>query len=88
MTKEEILAKRIVEFPDTEEMTNDKIKLNVGKAMDEFAKQQSIAFTKWLVDGTYDKVTGDYDGIVSFAENPENLYELFLTEQSKTQNSI
>jgi len=49
----------------------------------EFAKQQSIAFVKFIVDGSYDNVVGDYDGIVSFAQTPEQLYNIF--EQLNTK---
>lgn len=37
MTKEEILAKRILKFPEAPNMTDEAIKRNVGNAMQEYA---------------------------------------------------
>jgi len=39
-SKEEILEKRIIQFPGTDDMSSEKIKENVLKAMEEYALQQ------------------------------------------------
>lgn len=50
MTKEEILAKRIITFPsDDNQMTDEAIKRNVYVSMEIYAKQEAIEFLKWSV---------------------------------------
>ena len=80
MTKEEILAKHYPDFDEESGWMFDGPVSEVFKAMDEYAKQQSIEFAKFIVDGTWDNVAGDYDGIVSFEKEPDELYNLFLQQ--------
>lgn len=47
MTREEILAKRIITFPEEGHMLDSDIKRNVYAAMSEFAQQEAIAFAEW-----------------------------------------
>jgi hypothetical protein len=87
MTKETVLAKRIIQFPGDEQMTDEAIKRNVYAAMDEYAKAQSIAFKKWSSDWNYinDETLEDKDG---YKTTPDNLYTLFLSHQSLTSKEI
>ena len=87
MTKEEILGEGgdACEYGwDLKVIPYDTAK----KAMDEYAKSEAIGFAKWLVDGTFDKLSGDIDGIVSFSDfkTPVRLYQLYLqSTQNKQQ---
>jgi len=53
--------------------------------MDEFAKQQAIAFINWAIDAA---LQGDHYGGVSFSlplgpDNAEQAYDQFIEQQNK-----
>jgi len=62
----------------------NKAEVNIiGVMMEEYAKQEAMAFADFMVDGTYDYVSGDYDGIVTFDKPIEEIYNAY--QQSKTK---
>jgi len=72
MTKEEIIN-QYWEDP------TDLLK-SVPKMMDEYAKQQAIAFAKWVLEQGYDRIinTDIWERGGGFQVTTEQLYNLFL----------
>lgn len=85
MKKEEILKKHCIDgmYGGKEsggyEGPTDEIYL----AMDEWAKEMAIGFANWMVDGTCDKLYGDYDGVVYFDKPPEELFQKYVQSLQK-----
>lgn len=81
MTKEEILLNREAGndagvYPDEE----------IYKAMDEYAKQQVIAYCEWYLSIGYlpkVKSVDDYKPGESYMKSHEKLYKEFLEQQNK-----
>lgn len=100
-TKEEILAKRIVKFPEEDfnehgygTMTDESIKRNVYACMEEYAqsvaKQQAIAFDKWKADRNIEvgfNLHGEleYNDPSYHYSSPDQLYAQFIESQNKEQ---
>lgn len=64
--------------------------MSIKHAMDEYAKQQCVEFAEWLNYEGYrscDKVfaTWENDADIDIEFTTEELYQLFLTTQSKQQ---
>jgi hypothetical protein len=82
MTKEETLAQYISEFMVSDPVSDDNVKRLVLSAMDEWAKQIVIAFTKWTLEGdcNYSATDEDQWTHIETGEsiNTEQLYEVFL----------
>ena len=79
MSKEEILAKRIIRFPEDPEqpynedaMTDGKIKKNVYAAMDEYSEIVACEFAEWVEDNNYTKGKGD-KGWYQYFQHVEDL---------------
>jgi hypothetical protein len=78
MTKEEILEKRRRIFGNKHmELFSDTIYV----VMEEYAKQQAIAFVKWAIES--EKIMGDnyYNAFIPGPE--EELYDQFIESQNK-----
>jgi hypothetical protein len=77
MTKEMILATKnwSTEYP------NFMAESEILDAMDEYAKQQAIAFMNWAMDN--EKIVGNSAGSVFTNEPDDNLYNQFVEQQNK-----
>jgi hypothetical protein len=70
MTKEEILARLQNDNPSS---------IPIFKAMDEYAKQQAIAFVRWAIDE--EKIVGNSAGSAFTNEPEDELYTQFSEYQ-------
>jgi len=77
MTKEEMLYNELGDFPRS--MLSDK---DIYKAMDEYAKQESIAFKRWCDEN---QAVQEYGRGKTLTD--EELYEIFCTPSVLTQQS-
>jgi len=77
-TKEDVLDK--VDFCSCEHTDFD----GIYKAMDEYAKQQSVAFMKWALNAG--KIIGDNWGDAYMPLEEEDVYNQFIEHQKQTEN--
>lgn len=83
MTKEKIFKKHHT-FAEWDLIPNEESCLS---AMEEYAKQESIEFNKWIISNTHYKFSEHKKSYVD-ANNksiitPEQLYELYLKDKNK-----
>jgi hypothetical protein len=79
MTKQEILEKRRLIFG------NQHMKLfsdTIYNMMDEYAKQQAIAFVKWAIDSG--KIIGDNYGEAYIPLEEDDIYNQFMAKEIET----
>lgn len=85
-TKEDILnEKSLIYYMGSGEDEVQGSKQDVLDAMDEYANHMAIEFLNWCVDGTYNNLRGDVDGIVHLRQSTEQLYTLFIQEKNKNE---
>jgi hypothetical protein len=77
-TKEEILKDQVGSYTFDELIDNEP---GIMTAMEEYAKQQAIAFVKWAIES--EKIMGDnyYNAFIPGPE--EELYDQFIESQNK-----
>jgi hypothetical protein len=83
LSKEEMLAKRIIVFPSTDDMTDEDIKHNVFKVMDEHTKQMCMAYGHWLLMRIFPSFAHRSDECLELSK--EELYQIFIQSLNTNQ---